>query len=127
GILAGIDVVGDRCDLVAIAQALAERERQRRLARSDRAADADPHRAVERPAGAARPRGVRLAAEVAGGGCIHCGVPGSSVHPATAAAPVAAGTPPAPVYARRRERRYERKRREYWVSCRIEAIASPGA
>src|SRR6185369_14013365 len=37
----GIDVVRDHCDVVALAQRAAQRERQRRLARADRTADAD--------------------------------------------------------------------------------------
>ena len=41
GVFPGIDVVGDRGDVVAVAQALAQRIHQRGLARADRAADAD--------------------------------------------------------------------------------------
>ena len=51
GVLAGVDVVGDGGDVVAVAQALAERVHQRRLAGADRAADADAKRAVRRDDG----------------------------------------------------------------------------
>ena len=44
GVLAGIDVVGDRDQLEAAAHALAQPVHQRRLARADRAADADAQR-----------------------------------------------------------------------------------
>ncbi len=46
GIPLGVDVVGDRGDVVALAQPLAQRVHQRGLAGPDRAADADPQRAV---------------------------------------------------------------------------------
>ena len=41
GVLVGVDVVGDDREAVAIAQPLAQPVEQRRLARSDRPADAD--------------------------------------------------------------------------------------
>ena len=41
GVPFGVDVVGDGGDLVAVAQALAQRVHQRGLARADRTADAD--------------------------------------------------------------------------------------
>jgi len=44
---ARIDVVGDRCDVVAIAQPLAEQIHQRGLAGTNRAANADAQRTVE--------------------------------------------------------------------------------
>ena len=43
-VLPGVDIVGDRGDLEPAAQRLAQRVDQRRLARADRAADADPKR-----------------------------------------------------------------------------------
>ena len=46
GVLAGVDVVGDGGDLVALAHPLAERVDEARLARADRAADADPQNVV---------------------------------------------------------------------------------
>src|SRR5262249_25396319 len=46
GVPLGVDVVGDGGDLVGAAPALAQRVHQRRLARADRAADADPQRTV---------------------------------------------------------------------------------
>ncbi len=46
GVLLGVDVVGDRGDVVAVAQLLAERVHQRRLAGADGAADADAQGAV---------------------------------------------------------------------------------
>ena len=42
----GVDVVGDRGDVVALAHRFAEQVHQRGLARSDRAADADTKRAM---------------------------------------------------------------------------------
>jgi hypothetical protein len=42
GVPLGVDVVGDRRDLVAITQLLAQRIHERRLARSDRAAHPHP-------------------------------------------------------------------------------------
>src|SRR6185312_13474767 len=42
GILAGVDVIGDRRDVVAVAHVLAELVHQRRLAGADRAAHAHP-------------------------------------------------------------------------------------
>src|ERR1051326_7057551 len=42
GIPFGVDVVGDRGDVVTLAHRLAEQVHQRSLARSDRTADADP-------------------------------------------------------------------------------------
>src|SRR5271165_4474735 len=42
GVPLGIDVVGDGCDLVALAQLLAQRIHERRLARSDRPAHPHP-------------------------------------------------------------------------------------
>src|SRR5690606_35744345 len=42
GILLGVDVVGDYRELEVIAQCLAEGQRERRLARADRASDAYP-------------------------------------------------------------------------------------
>src|ERR1700737_830755 len=44
GILAGIDVIGDRGDLPAFAHPLAQPIHQRSFARSDRTADPDPRR-----------------------------------------------------------------------------------
>ena len=44
GVLAGVDVVGDRDDLEAVAHALAQTIHQRGLARTDRPADADAQR-----------------------------------------------------------------------------------
>ena len=41
GVLLGVDVVGDDGDVVAVAQALAQRIDQRGLARADGAGDAD--------------------------------------------------------------------------------------
>ena len=43
-ILLGVDVVGDRADVVALAECLAQRFHQGRLARADRPADADAKR-----------------------------------------------------------------------------------
>src|SRR5262245_26349486 len=46
GIPLCVNVIGDRCDLVAVAQPLAQRVHQRGLARADRAADPDAQRTV---------------------------------------------------------------------------------
>ena len=43
-VLLGVDVVGDDAELVFVAQRAAQRQRQRGLAGTDRAADADPQR-----------------------------------------------------------------------------------
>ena len=48
GVPFGVDVVGDGRDLVALAHPLAQRVHQRRLARSDRAANADAQQAMLR-------------------------------------------------------------------------------
>ncbi len=45
-VLLGVDVVGDGADVVAVAEGLAQRLHQRRLAGADRAADADAQGAV---------------------------------------------------------------------------------
>ena len=45
-ILLGVDVVGDGAEVVAVAEALAQRLHQRRLAGADRTADADAQRTV---------------------------------------------------------------------------------
>ena len=55
GVLAGVDVVGDRGDRPAVAHALAELVHQRGLAGADRTADADAERAVRRFARPCRP------------------------------------------------------------------------
>ena len=57
GVLAGVDVVGDRRDRPAVAHPLAELVHQRGLAGADRPADADPQRPVRR-ARRRRPRSV---------------------------------------------------------------------
>src|SRR5207244_12485568 len=44
GIFFGVDVVRHHRDLIPVAQRAAQRERQRRLARADRSADADAQR-----------------------------------------------------------------------------------
>ena len=44
-VLAREDVVGDDAELVVVAHALAQRVDERRLARADRSADAEAHRA----------------------------------------------------------------------------------
>ncbi len=48
GVFLGVDVVGDRGDVVAVAQPLAERIHERGLAGADRPADADSQRSVGR-------------------------------------------------------------------------------
>jgi hypothetical protein len=46
GVLLGVDVVGDRRDLVAVAHVLAQAIHQRGLAGADRATDADAERSI---------------------------------------------------------------------------------
>src|SRR5580700_5733232 len=46
GVPFGVDVVGDRGDVVALAHRLAEQVHQRGLSRADRTSDADTKRAV---------------------------------------------------------------------------------